>query len=304
MRAARRDPVALLRRAYRRPVTDGRPRRADEVLSAGPTLVRADFDAGIEMALAAVLVNPQFLFRVEQDPPGVAPNTAYRVSDLDLASRLSFFLWSSIPDDELLDLAVRERASTSRRCSRNRCGACWRTTGREPGDQLRRAVAAPAQPGIDHARTCACSRTSTTTCARRSGRKRSCSFESVAARGPQRARPAQGGLHVPQRAPRQALRHPARLRQPLPPRRARTTTAAARRPAAPGEHPDRHLLRDAHLAGDPRQVDPRELPRHAAAAAAGQRAGAEGQHRRRRASPIRERLAEHRANAACAAATA
>ena len=58
------------------------------------------------MALSAVLVSPNFLFRVEQDPVGVAPHTAYRVSDLQLASRLSFFLWSSIPDDELLDAAV------------------------------------------------------------------------------------------------------------------------------------------------------------------------------------------------------
>ena len=64
------------------------------------------FDAGIETALSAILVSPQFLFRVEQDPAGVAPNTAYRISDLDLASRISFFLWSSIPDDELLDTAV------------------------------------------------------------------------------------------------------------------------------------------------------------------------------------------------------
>ena len=59
------------------------------------------------MALSAVLVNPQFLFRIEPDPPGVAPGSAYRIPDLQLASRLSFFLWSSIPDDELLDLAAR-----------------------------------------------------------------------------------------------------------------------------------------------------------------------------------------------------
>jgi hypothetical protein len=64
------------------------------------------FDAGIEMALAAVLVSPEFLFRVEQDPANLAPNTPYRINDLQLASRLSFFLWSSIPDDELLDAAV------------------------------------------------------------------------------------------------------------------------------------------------------------------------------------------------------
>src|SRR5947199_1432226 len=69
----------------------------------------ADFEAGIKLALSAILVNPQFLFRVEQDPPGLAPKTAYPVSDLDLASRLSFFLWSSLPDDELLDLAERKQ---------------------------------------------------------------------------------------------------------------------------------------------------------------------------------------------------
>src|SRR5207247_5990955 len=64
------------------------------------------FEAGIEMALSAVLVSPQFLFRVEQDPAGIPPNAVYRISDLELASRLSFFLWSSIPDDELLDVAI------------------------------------------------------------------------------------------------------------------------------------------------------------------------------------------------------
>ena len=63
------------------------------------------------MALSAVLVNPQFLFRIEPDPPGVAPDSAYRIPDLQLASRLSFFLWSSIPDDELLDLAERGELS-------------------------------------------------------------------------------------------------------------------------------------------------------------------------------------------------
>jgi hypothetical protein len=58
-----------------------------------------------------MLASPSFLFRIEQVPSGKAPGTAYRLSDLDLASRLSFFLWSSIPDDELLDVAIRERLS-------------------------------------------------------------------------------------------------------------------------------------------------------------------------------------------------
>jgi mono/diheme cytochrome c family protein len=103
-RAARRILSTLTRRAYRRPVTDAdlqgplslyRKARAD-----------GDFDAGIELALSGVLVNPQFLFRVETDPPRVAPTTPYRIDDVALASRLSFFLWSSIPDDELLDVAA------------------------------------------------------------------------------------------------------------------------------------------------------------------------------------------------------
>lgn len=102
--SARQIVSALMRRAYRRPVTEAdvqgplalyRKARAD-----------GDFDAGIEMALAAVLVSPHFLFRVERDPAGVPPNTVYRISDIELASRLSFFLWSSIPDDELLDVAA------------------------------------------------------------------------------------------------------------------------------------------------------------------------------------------------------
>ena len=103
-RSAKLILASLMRRAYRRPVTDAdlqgplalyRKARAD-----------GDFDAGIEMALSAVLVSPHFLFRIEQDPAGAAPGTVYRVSDLDLASRLSFFLWSSIPDDELLNVAI------------------------------------------------------------------------------------------------------------------------------------------------------------------------------------------------------
>jgi hypothetical protein len=95
----------LIRRAYRRPITDVDLQKPMEFFRQSRR--EEGFDSGIEMALSAVLVNPQFLFRIEADPPGVAPNSAYRVPDLALASRLSFFLWSSIPDDELLDLATR-----------------------------------------------------------------------------------------------------------------------------------------------------------------------------------------------------
>jgi Protein of unknown function (DUF1592)/Protein of unknown function (DUF1588)/Protein of unknown function (DUF1585)/Protein of unknown function (DUF1595)/Protein of unknown function (DUF1587) len=96
--------ATLMRRAYRRPVIDADLQRPLELYR--EARADGDFDAGIEMALSAVLVSPQFLFRVERDPAGVAPNAAYRISDLELASRLSFFLWSSIPDDELLDIAI------------------------------------------------------------------------------------------------------------------------------------------------------------------------------------------------------
>src|SRR5205085_5231506 len=92
--------TALMRRAYRRAVTPEDLHKPLELYR--QARAEGDFDAGIEMALAAVLVNPNFLFRIESDPAGVQPATAYQISDIQLASRLSFFLWSSIPDDELL----------------------------------------------------------------------------------------------------------------------------------------------------------------------------------------------------------
>ena len=94
----------LARRAYRRPVTDT---DVQSLLSLYKEVQSSQgFEAGIGMALRAILVSPEFLFRIERDPAGVAPDTAYEISDLELASRLSFFLWSSIPDDPLLDLAA------------------------------------------------------------------------------------------------------------------------------------------------------------------------------------------------------
>lgn len=99
---ARKILSVLARRAYRRPVTSD---DIQALLSPYEKAGKRSFDAGIEAALRAILVSPDFLFRIERDPPGAAPETAYRVSDLELASRLSFFLWSSIPDDKLLGLA-------------------------------------------------------------------------------------------------------------------------------------------------------------------------------------------------------
>jgi mono/diheme cytochrome c family protein len=101
--------TTLARRAYRRPVTaqdvDALMRFYAEGRRAG------EFDDGIELALRRLLASPQFLVRAEREPAAVPPGRAYRISDLELASRLSFFLWSSIPDDELVSLARERRLS-------------------------------------------------------------------------------------------------------------------------------------------------------------------------------------------------
>ena len=94
----------LARRAYRRPVTDRDLRPLLHLYEAGRK--NGDFEAGIGMAIQGILISPKFLFRVEHDPANLAQGTVHRISDLELASRLSFFLWSSIPDDELLDVAA------------------------------------------------------------------------------------------------------------------------------------------------------------------------------------------------------
>ena len=99
----------LARRAYRRPVTDDDVEPLISFFRSGRT--RGGFEAGIQRALEALLVDPEFLFRVEQTPANAG--RVYRISDLDLASRLSFFLWSTVPDDELLDLAERGRLGES-----------------------------------------------------------------------------------------------------------------------------------------------------------------------------------------------
>jgi len=95
----------LMRRAFRHPISN--EDLAQPMSFYREHQAKGGFEAGIEAALGAILVSPEFLFRVEEDPADVPPNTAYAVPDLPLASRLSFFLWSSIPDEELLDLAIR-----------------------------------------------------------------------------------------------------------------------------------------------------------------------------------------------------
>jgi mono/diheme cytochrome c family protein len=97
----------LARRAYRGPVA---PREIDTLITFYKQgRARGDFETGMQEAVARLLVAPRFLYRTEQEPAGVAAGGSYRISDTELASRLSFFLWSSIPDEELLDLAEKNR---------------------------------------------------------------------------------------------------------------------------------------------------------------------------------------------------
>ena len=97
----------LARRAYRRPVTDAEVAGLLTLFDAGRQ--GNTFGAGIQRALGAILIDPEFLFRIERDPASVAPGAPYQLSDLELASRLSFFLWSTMPDDELLEVAASGR---------------------------------------------------------------------------------------------------------------------------------------------------------------------------------------------------
>jgi hypothetical protein len=104
---AQKIVAALSRRAYRRPAT---PADIEKVMTFYQKGRNADsFETGIGMAIQRVLMDPDFIFRKEAEPANVAPGQKYRISDLELASRLSFFLWSTVPDDDLINLAVQNK---------------------------------------------------------------------------------------------------------------------------------------------------------------------------------------------------
>jgi hypothetical protein len=104
---ARKIISTLARHAYRRAPLDDEVETLMGFYQQGRGA--GDFELGIQHALARILVAPGFLYRVEEEPKGLRPGATYRISNLELASRLSFFLWSSIPDDELLDTAAKGR---------------------------------------------------------------------------------------------------------------------------------------------------------------------------------------------------
>jgi hypothetical protein len=99
----------LARRAFRRPINESELKTLMPFYEAGRR--QRGFEGGIQHAIERLLVSPEFLLRIERQPPSSVPGSVYRVSDVALASRLSFFIWSSLPDEELLDLAARGRLS-------------------------------------------------------------------------------------------------------------------------------------------------------------------------------------------------
>jgi mono/diheme cytochrome c family protein len=104
---ARKILSSLARRAFRRTLTSGDVQMLFDFYKSARK--ERSFEGSIQMAIERLLVDPDFLFRVERDPEGVSPLTPYRLTDVELASRLSFFLWSTVPDEELLQLAERGR---------------------------------------------------------------------------------------------------------------------------------------------------------------------------------------------------
>jgi len=104
---ARQILTSLAKRAYRRPVTDADVQPLVAIYKEGRA--SRDFDAGVERGIEALLSSPKFLLRIERESSATARGAVYRLSDLELASRLSFFLWRSLPDDELIDVAAKNQ---------------------------------------------------------------------------------------------------------------------------------------------------------------------------------------------------
>ena len=239
-----------------RPLTDADVRRLLEFYQAGRQ--KGTFEAGIQLALRRMLASPKFVFRAEQEPANAAPGTVYRVSDMELASRLSFFLWSSIPDDELLDAAKHGTLSTPavleqqvRRMLADPRADALVTNFAGQWLQLRnlRNIAAGLRvvPGLRRQPAAGVP-----------ARDRAVPRQHRARRS-ERAGSVDRRLHLRERTPRAALRHAGHLRQPFPPRAGGRRSAA--RAARPGQHADRDVAHRSHVAGAARQVDPRQHPR-------------------------------------------
>jgi len=265
---ARQILSTVARRAYRGPVTSAEIDTLMQFYEQGKKA--GDFETGIQQALARVLVAPRFVFRVEDEPKSVAPGGVYRISDVDLASRLSFFLWSSIPDDELLDLALKGRLHDPavlekqvRRMItdpkgdaliRNFAGQ-WLYLRELANVQTEATIQRQPPRGVPH---------------------RDRDVVGVdRARGSTATGVARRGLHLRRRASREALRNFERARVVLPQDRAARRQSATRHLRS-GQHADDHVDCNPHLTGAARQVRSRHAPGRAATSAAAGRGNEPG----------------------------
>ena len=175
------------------------------------------FDSGIQYALARLLVDPQFIYRFERRTRQRArAGAVYRISDLELASRLSFFLWSSIPDEELLGVAANGRLRRSGRARTADAANAGRRSCARAGRQPRRTVAAAAAARRHRARHEGVRRQSPLRVSPRDG----AAVRDDRPRGPQHPGSHRRRLHLRGRASGAPLRHAQHPRQPLPARHA------------------------------------------------------------------------------------
>ena len=258
-----------------------------------------NFEAGIEMALRRILADPEFVFRFEPTPAGVAPGTPYRISDTELASRLSFFLWSSDSRRRAAGAGDRGQAARAGRARAADAPDARRPEGARAGHQLRQPVALPAGSEEREPRRHGVSRLRRQPAPGVPARDRDAVREHPA-RGPLGARSARRRLHVRERAAGQALRHPERLRPDF------------RRVPVPSDA-RRGLLGQGSLLLVTSNAN-RTSPVSAASgssrtcSAARRRCRRPTCRRSRRSRPppaksVRERMEQHRANPVCAAAT-
>ena len=272
-RARGRFSRRMARRAYRRPATNRRSADAARFLQAGARRrqLRARHRDGASR---------------DADEPGISvPHRAGARNDSELTSSGSRHARTPIASaisswrrgcrsscgaafpTTSFSMPRSKGASRIPRCSSSRFAACsptrapkrWSTTSPRSGCTC--ATSTRTSP------TSGCFPISTTTCARRSGARRSCCSKASLKENRSVLDLLRADYTFVNRAPREALRHSERLRQPLQARRAREGSRA-RRAARPGQHHDRHLVREPHVAGAPRQVDSRESARHARSAAA------------------------------------
>ena len=197
---------SLARRAFRRPV-DSEDIAASLAFYNDARADGGDFDSGIRAAVSRMLVSPWFLFRVEGDSPDVPAGSNHAISDFELASRLSFFLWSSIPDDELLGLAEKRRAARGERARGAGAPHDRRSARRRDGRELRRSVAAVAQPRVARQAGLPAVPRFRRQPAQGLPPRDGAAVRERAARRPSRSRAAQCELHVRQRAAGASLRH-------------------------------------------------------------------------------------------------